>query len=87
VPRLTLLLSGVEQLRQPYLTRCRCSTLHHTHTGRDGRVNAFYSTPSAYVATKRLMRPKLALKTDDFFPYGGNNQVCVGGAAWLQPHL
>jgi hypothetical protein len=38
------------------------------HTRQDGRVNTFYSTPSAYARAK-LATTKLTLKTDDFFPY------------------
>ncbi|KAF8065729.1 alpha-mannosidase [Scenedesmus sp. PABB004] len=44
------------------------------YVNRDGRVNAFYSTPSRYVAAKRGAGLKFALKTDDFFPYSGNAQ-------------
>lgn len=35
----------------------------------DGRVNAFYSTPEAYVAAKHSFNASWPLKTDDFFPY------------------
>lgn len=34
-----------------------------------GRVNAFYSTPSAYVAAKQASNITWSVKTDDFFPY------------------
>ncbi|WIA37079.1 hypothetical protein OEZ86_014052 [Tetradesmus obliquus] len=45
------------------------------YVNKDGRVNAFYSTPSRYLAAKRAT-PGLALplKTDDFFPYSANEQ-------------
>ena len=35
----------------------------------DGRVNAFYSTPEAYVDAKHSFNASWPLKTDDFFPY------------------
>ncbi len=35
----------------------------------DGRVNAFYSTPSVYAAAKLLQNRTYTLKTDDFYPY------------------
>ena len=35
----------------------------------DGRINAFYSTPSAYVKAKHSYNATWPLKTDDFFPY------------------
>jgi alpha-mannosidase len=43
------------------------------YVNKDGRVNAFYSTPSRYLAAKRATPGlQLPLKTDDFFPYSGN---------------
>jgi hypothetical protein len=43
------------------------------YVNKDGRVNAFYSTPSRYLAAKRATPGlTLPLKTDDFFPYCGN---------------
>lgn len=43
------------------------------YVNKDGRVNAFYSTPSQYVQAK-LSTPtaRWALKTDDFFSYCGD---------------
>ncbi|KAL4856940.1 Alpha-mannosidase [Chlorella vulgaris] len=35
----------------------------------DGRVNAFYSTPEAYVRAKHAYKESWPLKQDDFFPY------------------
>ncbi|WIA23262.1 hypothetical protein OEZ85_000032 [Tetradesmus obliquus] len=43
------------------------------YVNKDGRVNAFYSTPSRYLAAKRATPGlTLPLKTDDFYPYCGN---------------
>jgi alpha-mannosidase len=43
------------------------------YVNKDGRVNAFYSTPSRYLAAKRATPGlQLPLKTDDFFPYSAN---------------
>jgi len=40
------------------------------HANLDGRVNAFYSSPEAYVAAKAAEASvSWPLKTDDFFPY------------------
>ena len=39
------------------------------HANLDGRINAFYSTPSQYVAAKHAYDAAWPLKTDDFFPY------------------
>ena len=39
------------------------------YVNKDGRVNAFYSTPEEYVKTKHSQGLKWPLKTDDFFPY------------------
>lgn len=38
---------------------------------QDGRVNAFYSTPSIYAAAKLETGKTYTLKTDDFMPYAG----------------
>jgi len=35
---------------------------------RDGRVNAFYSTPAEYTRAKFRENRTWSLKTDDFFP-------------------
>lgn len=50
------------------------------HVNLDGRVNAFYSSPSAYVAAKRAeVTVAWPLKTDDFFPYAdGPHQFWTG---------
>lgn len=42
----------------------------------DGRVNAFYSTPEAYVDAKHSFNASWPLKTDDFFPYA-DCAVCM----------
>lgn len=43
------------------------------YVNQDGRVNAFYSTASQYVAAKTLhTNVTWPLKSDDFFPYSGN---------------
>ncbi|CAI5503332.1 unnamed protein product [Closterium sp. Naga37s-1] len=39
------------------------------YVNRDGRVNAFYSTPSIYVDAKHRANESWPLKTGDFFPY------------------
>eukprot|EP01124_Arcella_intermedia_P030595 TRINITY_DN6729_c0_g1_i1.p1 TRINITY_DN6729_c0_g1~~TRINITY_DN6729_c0_g1_i1.p1 ORF type:complete len:980 (+),score=171.65 TRINITY_DN6729_c0_g1_i1:417-2942(+) len=39
------------------------------YVNKDGRVNVFYSTPSAYVKAKMSYNTSWAVKTDDFFPY------------------
>lgn len=39
------------------------------HANLDGRLNVFYSTPSAYTAAKHAYNISWPLKTDDFFPY------------------
>jgi alpha-mannosidase len=44
------------------------------YVNKDGRVNALYSTPSRYLAAKRVTPGlQLPLKTDDFFPYSSND--------------
>jgi alpha-mannosidase len=45
------------------------------HANLDGRLNLFYSTPSAYLAAKHAAGLTLPLKTDDFFPYADNLQA------------
>lgn len=39
------------------------------YANQDGRLNAFYSTPSTYAAAKHGYDTKWPLKQDDFFPY------------------
>ncbi|KAL3141201.1 hypothetical protein ABBQ38_003541 [Trebouxia sp. C0009 RCD-2024] len=39
------------------------------YINKDGRINAFYSTPADYVAVKHHYNHSWPLKTDDFFPY------------------
>eukprot|EP00252_Welwitschia_mirabilis_P007627 TRINITY_DN1919_c0_g1_i1.p1 TRINITY_DN1919_c0_g1~~TRINITY_DN1919_c0_g1_i1.p1 ORF type:complete len:1055 (-),score=246.23 TRINITY_DN1919_c0_g1_i1:132-3296(-) len=39
------------------------------YANKDGRVNAFYSTPSIYTTEKNKANESWPLKTDDFFPY------------------
>ena len=39
------------------------------YINKDGRINAFYSTPAEYVAVKHHYNHSWPLKTDDFFPY------------------
>ncbi|KAK0605016.1 hypothetical protein LWI29_021857 [Acer saccharum] len=45
------------------------------YVNKDGRVNAFYSTPSIYTDAKNAANISWPLKTDDYFPYadGVNN--------------
>ena len=42
--------------------------IHYTNVLSGGRVNAFYSTPTAYTDAKHAEGIKWAVKTDDFFP-------------------
>ncbi|XP_068639714.1 alpha-mannosidase isoform X2 [Aristolochia californica] len=39
------------------------------YVNKDGRVNAFYSTPSMYADAKHAANETWPLKTEDFFPY------------------
>ncbi|KAK6153871.1 hypothetical protein DH2020_013510 [Rehmannia glutinosa] len=39
------------------------------YVNRDGRVNAFYSTPSIYTDAKYALNESWPLKLDDYFPY------------------
>ncbi|XP_050232390.1 alpha-mannosidase At3g26720 isoform X1 [Mercurialis annua] len=39
------------------------------YVNQDGRVNAFYSTPSIYTDAKHTASEQWPLKTEDFFPY------------------
>jgi len=39
------------------------------YVNQDGRVNAFYSSPTQYVAAKLASNITWTVKTDDFFPY------------------
>eukprot|EP01018_Ginkgo_biloba_P031211 Gb_14161 [translate_table: standard] len=39
------------------------------YANKDGRVNAFYSTPTIYTEEKYRANESWPLKTDDFFPY------------------
>lgn len=42
------------------------------HVNADGRVEAFYSTPSQYVKARAAAQLTWPLKTHDFFPYADN---------------
>lgn len=42
------------------------------YVNKDGRVNAFYSTPSIYVDMKNAVNATWPLKFDDFFPYASS---------------
>ncbi|KAK2656984.1 hypothetical protein Ddye_010036 [Dipteronia dyeriana] len=49
------------------------------YVNKDGRVNAFYSTPSIYTDAKNAANISWPLKTDDFFPYAdGANAYWTG---------
>lgn len=39
------------------------------HVNADGRINAFYSTPTQYASAKHSYGERWPLKQDDFFPY------------------
>lgn len=45
-----------------------CAQLIH-YVNKDGRVNAFYSTPTQYTKAKHDAGLTWTRKTDDFFPY------------------
>ena len=55
------------------------------HVNLDGRVNAFYSTPAAYVDAKHSFNASWALKTDDFFPYADCPSCMWTGARSVPP--
>ncbi|KAK2656982.1 hypothetical protein Ddye_010034 [Dipteronia dyeriana] len=49
------------------------------YVNKDGRVNAFYSTPSIYTDAKNAANISWPLKTDDYFPYAdGVNAYWTG---------
>ncbi|KAI9166079.1 hypothetical protein LWI28_025899 [Acer negundo] len=49
------------------------------YVNKDGRVNAFYSTPSIYTDVKNAANISWPLKTDDYFPYAdGVNAYWTG---------
>jgi len=53
----------------------------------DGRINAFYSTPSAYVKAKKAEKLSWTVKTDDFFPYSDDDHSYWTGYFTSRPSL
>ena len=67
--------------------RCRFKNMDKMihHANKDGRVNAFYSSPDAYTAAKNSYDAAWPLKTDDFFPYADCSTCYWTGLALHQP--
>eukprot|EP01138_Halocafeteria_seosinensis_P006677 gb/GECG01006825.1/.p1 GENE.gb/GECG01006825.1/~~gb/GECG01006825.1/.p1 ORF type:complete len:1010 (+),score=105.95 gb/GECG01006825.1/:1-3030(+) len=57
------------------------------YVNQDGRVNAFYSTPSIYTEAKNKQNRSWTLKTDDFFPYADNTFAVWAGYFTSRPSL
>jgi hypothetical protein len=51
------------------------------HVNQDGRVRAFYSTPSQYTKAKHSYRAEWPVKRDDFFPYADTPHSYWTGAS------
>ena len=69
-------------------------TLHHhphfshlTSPKQDGRVHAFYSTPSRYIDAVHAANKTWTLKTDDFFPYADGSHAYWTGYFTSRPAL
>ncbi|XP_058107978.1 alpha-mannosidase-like isoform X3 [Magnolia sinica] len=54
---------------------------------QDGRVNAFYSTPSIYTNAKNAANESWPLKTDDYFPYADSANAYWTGFFTSRPAL
>ncbi|XP_058107981.1 alpha-mannosidase-like isoform X3 [Magnolia sinica] len=54
---------------------------------QDGRVNAFYSTPSIYTNAKNAANESWPLKTDDYFPYADSANAYWTGFFTSRPTL
>ena len=63
-----------EVVSEPCICCCRYKNLDKLihWVNKDGRINAFYSTPADYVDAKNSYDEAWPLKTDDFFPYADN---------------
>ncbi|KAL4187433.1 hypothetical protein AMTRI_Chr09g18980 [Amborella trichopoda] len=57
------------------------------YVNKDGRVNAFYSTPSIYTDTKNAENESWPLKTDDYFPYADRANAYWTGYFTSRPAL
>ncbi|KAK4747701.1 hypothetical protein SAY87_014287 [Trapa incisa] len=57
------------------------------YVNQDGRVNAFYSTPSIYTDAKYAANEEWPLKFDDYFPYADNPNAYWTGYFTSRPAL
>ncbi|XP_050221696.1 probable alpha-mannosidase At5g13980 [Mercurialis annua] len=57
------------------------------YVNQDGRVNAFYSTPSIYTDAKHASKESWRLKTDDYFPYADDVNAYWTGYFTSRPSL
>ncbi|XP_047949898.1 probable alpha-mannosidase At5g13980 isoform X2 [Salvia hispanica] len=55
------------------------------YVNQDGRVNAFYSTPSIYTDVKHALDEPWPLKSDDFFPYADRENAYWTGYFTSRP--
>ncbi|XP_057854517.2 alpha-mannosidase [Cryptomeria japonica] len=57
------------------------------YVNKDGRVNAFYSTPSIYTDAKNAANEAWPLKVDDYFPYADSENAYWTGYFTSRPGL
>lgn len=57
------------------------------YVNKDGRVNAFYSTPSIYTDAKNAANETWPLKLDDYFPYADSENAYWTGYFTSRPAL
>ncbi|KAL8474413.1 hypothetical protein ACS0TY_031036 [Phlomoides rotata] len=57
------------------------------YVNQDGRVNAFYSTPSIYTDAKYALNESWPLKSDDYFPYADRINAYWTGYFTSRPAL
>ncbi|CAA3008839.1 probable alpha-mannosidase At5g13980 isoform X1 [Olea europaea subsp. europaea] len=57
------------------------------YVNQDGRVNAFYSTPSIYTDAKYALNESWPLKTEDYFPYADRVNAYWTGYFTSRPAL
>ena len=74
---------------RPQLMSCRFKNMDKMihYANKDGRVNAFYSSPDAYTAAKNSYDAAWPLKTDDFFPYADCSTCYWTGLALHHPAI